>query len=348
MNKVYRLVWSKIHNLWIPVVELTRSHKKGRFKTRNKTARTLEGQAPPKLQPSLVRLFVASVLSIAAPKVLAAVVSNTLPTGANITSGAATISTTGSNMLIQQQTDKLITNWTSFDIGSSASVTFDQPSSSSIALNRISAQNPTQIFGQLNANGHVMLLNSSGIVFTQGSQINVGAITASTLDISDNDFLSDNFRFTGSTGEILNQGSITTMSGGRVAFIAKRVKNQGTITTPDGTTSLVAASDVTLDLNGDGTTSITINQGVVDALVENNQIIKTDNGLVLLSARALDTLTRSAVNNTGVIEATSLTEKGGRIILEGDDIRLSKTSEIDASGATGGGEVLIGGDWQGS
>jgi len=348
MNKVYRLVWSKIHNLWIPVVELTRSHKKGRFKTRNKTARTLEGQAPPKLQPSLVRLFVASVLSIAAPKVLAAVVSNTLPTGANITSGAATISTTGSNMLIQQQTDKLITNWTSFDIGSSASVTFDQPSSSSIALNRISAQNPTQIFGQLNANGHVMLLNSSGIVFTQGSQINVGAITASTLDISDNDFLSDNFRFTGSTGEILNQGSITTMSGGRVAFIAKRVKNQGTITTPDGTTSLVAASDVTLDLNGDGTTSITINQGVVDALVENNQIIKTDNGLVLLSARALDTLTRSAVNNTGVIEATSLTEKGGRIILEGDDIRLSETSEIDASGATGGGEVLIGGDWQGS
>jgi len=345
MNKVYRLVWSKIHNLWIPVVELTRSHKKGRFKTRVKTSKP---QAPPTLQPSLLRLVVASVLSIAAPKVLANVDANTLPTGANITAGSATISTTGTNMLIQQQTDKLITNWTNFDIGSSASVTFDQPSSSSIALNRISAQNPTQIFGQLNANGHVMLVNSSGIVFSQGSQINLGAITASTLDINDDDFLSDNFRFTGSTGEILNQGSITTMSGGRVAFIAQKVKNQGDIKTPDGITALIAASDVTLDLSGDGTIGIDITQGAIDALVENGQLIKADNGAVLLSARALDTLTRSAVNNTGVIEATSITKKGGRIILEGDDIHLTSTSDIDASGATGGGEVLVGGDWQGA
>ncbi|VFN06333.1 MAG: filamentous hemagglutinin family N-terminal domain-containing protein [Candidatus Kentron sp. G] len=106
---------------------------------------------------------------------------NALPTGGQVVSGAAQIHQAGSEMTIDQGTHKLIANWQTFDIGANAGVTFNQPTTSSVALNRVSSQSPSQIFGRLSANGQVMLVNPSGVVFGQGSQVNVGGITTSTL-----------------------------------------------------------------------------------------------------------------------------------------------------------------------
>ncbi len=343
MNHVYRLVWNATHNLWVPVAEIVTKQKKG---GRTKVGRSRIGFTP------MMRLFrrnlLATALALIPGATLAAPGAEELPTGGIITSGSGSISQSGANMAVTQNSDRMIAEWQSFNIGSQASVTFSQPSSSSVALNRVTTQNPTEILGQLSANGQVMLVNPAGIVFSQGSQINVGALVASTLDISDADFNAGNYSFSGSSGEVLNQGEITTPSGGRVAFLAPVVKNEGDITTPDGATALVGANEVDLDFTGDGMITVRVEQGAINALVENKQLIKADNGAVILTARATDQLTRAAVNNSGIIEATGLSSEGGRIILEGDDIHLTSTSEIDASGATGGGEVLVGGDWQGS
>ncbi len=275
---------------------------------------------------------------------------NTLPTGGQVEAGTGSISTAGGVMTIRQDTDKLITNWQSFDIGSGAKVDFRQPGASSIALNRIHAQRPSEIFGQLTANGRVVLLNPEGIVFGSGSQVNVGALVASTLQLSDQDFLSDNYKLSKGmlAGSIINDGVIKTSSGGVVALVAPVIKHSGGIETPNGTTLLAAGEEVSLDFRGDGVLRYTLDRGAIGALIQNDGSISAPNGQIILSAKAFDAATKSSINNTGIIEASSLVHRGGRVLLEADEILLSSGSTLQATGAKGGGEVLVGGNWQGS
>nr|VFJ54259.1 MAG: filamentous hemagglutinin family N-terminal domain-containing protein [Candidatus Kentron sp. FM] len=247
---------------------------------------------------------------------------NALPTGAQVVSGSAQIHQAGSEMTIDQGTHKLITNWQTFDIGANAGVTFNQPSTSSVALNRVSSQSPSQIFGRLSANGQVMLVNPSGIIFGQGSQVNVGGITASTLAISDADFLNANYRFSGDAmaGGILNQGTITTPSGGVVAFVAPVIRNEGTIRTPRGATAFAAGETVALDFTGDDLITVTVEKATLETLAENKGLIQADEGMVILTADAVHDVLSGAINNEGIIEAKGLTRRGGRILLTGDTV----------------------------
>ena len=87
--------------------------------------------------------------------------------------------------------------------------------------------NPSQILGNLNANGNVYLVNPSGILFGHNAQVDVGGLIASTLDITDQDFINGNLNFKNlgfSDGEIKNLGHIRA-NGGVVALIANRVSN---------------------------------------------------------------------------------------------------------------------------
>jgi filamentous hemagglutinin family protein len=119
-----------------------------------------------------------------------------LPSGGNISAGNGTISSQGNQMLIHQVSDKLAINWSSYNIGANASVTYQQPNSQAIALNRILSADPSQIYGRLNANGQVIFVNPNGVVFGPGARVDVGAMIVSTLDLSDSDFMSSNYRFT--------------------------------------------------------------------------------------------------------------------------------------------------------
>jgi filamentous hemagglutinin family protein len=360
VNKVFQLVWNHFSRTWVAAGETAKRKTKGRYAvTGILAALAALGIGNPSAKPKsknsqsfgLSCLTVALAMAQGGMVYAATPAQTALPTGAHIAAGQANIVQTDNTLTVQQQTDKLITNWQSFDIGSQATVNFHQPSSDSVALNRITNQDPTQILGNLNANGQIFLLNPAGIIIGNEAQVNVNTLVATTLNMTDQDFLDENYALTGdpnSASKIVNQGTITTPEGGRVALIAPVVENQGTITTPDGTTALAAASEVQLDLSGNGSLGIRIDKGTLNALVENEQLIQAQNGQVVLTARAVDALTKSVVNNDGIIEATSLTSKGGRIVLEGDDINLSSTSQIDASGETGGGEVLIGGEWQGT
>jgi filamentous hemagglutinin family protein len=151
--------------------------------------------------------------------------SQTLPQGGQVSQGQVTISQSGQQMAITQSTAKAVVNWDSFDIGANAKVNIAQPSSQSVLLNRVLSDNPTQILGQLQANGQVVLVNPKGIVVGSDGSVSASAFTASTLNISDADFMAGNGRYTreGSTGEVVNKGRINVAPGGYVALLGAHV-----------------------------------------------------------------------------------------------------------------------------
>lgn len=128
------------------------------------------------------------------------------------------------------------------------------------------------IQGALNANGQVFLLNPNGVLFTQGAQVNVGSLVASTLTMSSADFMAGNYRLAGSSANaVVNQGNIAAMGdgsrGGTIALVAARVINDGKLAATGGAVLAAAASDVTLDLGGP--VKLQVNKGALDALVQN-------------------------------------------------------------------------------
>ncbi|MDH6232250.1 filamentous hemagglutinin family protein [Mesorhizobium soli] len=255
-----------------------------------------------------------------------------LPTGGQIVSGSGTITTNGNAMTINQSTDRMIANWQSFSIGAGNSVTFNQPGASSVALNRVVGQDPSQILGSLTANGQVFLVNPNGIVVGKDASVQAGGFVGSTLGISDGDFLAGNYRFTGSGGSIVNQGAIT---GNVVALIAPKVSNEGTIT---GSAGLAAGTDVLLDFTGDGLLSVEVKGSTVEALVENKGLIKADGGVAILTAKGASAAKKGVVNNSGTIEAKTIAKKKGRILLLGgmDNGEVKVSGRLDASAPNGG------------
>ena len=117
--------------------------------------------------------------------------SQELPENPTVTHGNASFEKVGNNLTIKQSTQKLITNWSSFNIGKANQVEFKQPSSVSTALNRVQSNDPTHIYGSLKSNGKIILINPSGVLFQNGSKVDVGSIIASTLNLKDGDFIND-------------------------------------------------------------------------------------------------------------------------------------------------------------
>ena len=260
-----------------------------------------------------------------------------LPQGGVIVAGTAAITATPSAMTITQSSQNAVINWQGFGIAASESVTFAQPNSQSVTLNRVLGQDPTAIMGQMSANGRVFIVNPNGILFGKGAQVNVGGLVASTLDIGDSDFMAGKMRFSGSGGTVLNEGSITS-DGGFVVLMGAQVSNQGTIQARLGTVALAAGEAVTLDFSGDGLLNVAIDRGTAAALVENRGLIDAAGGRVLMTAYAAGQLIKSAVNNTGVVSAQTVATRGGVILLladlESGTLNLSGT--LDASAPDGG------------
>jgi len=264
-----------------------------------------------------------------------------LPYGAQVSAGQATVTTAGTAMTVRQSTDRAAINWESFSVGQGSSVQFVQPSATSVALNRVVGGDPSVIQGAVTANGRIFLLNPNGILFTAGSQVNVGGIVASTLALSDDDFMAGRFAFAGaSSSVIVNQGNITALAdgkGGVIAMIAAKVTNDGTLRAEQGSVLLAAGSKVRLDLGG--IVGLVVEQGAVDALVANGGAIVAPGGDVLLTAQAAAELASATVNSTGLIEAQTLaTGERGRIRLLADmrSGSLAVSGQLDVSAPRGG------------
>jgi filamentous hemagglutinin family protein len=296
------------------------------------------------------------------------------PDGPAVVGGSATVSGAGtSSAVINQNTNRAIINWNTFNIGAGETTTFVQPNSSSVALNRVTGGlGPSQIYGTLNANGYVFVVNRDGVLVGPSGVINTAGFLASTADISNTNFMAGryNFNIAGQpNASIINQGNITATSGGFAALVAPGVRNTGTITATLGTVALSSGNGFTLDLYGDKLIQLSpsdqIANQVIDvstgkpltSLVTNEGKLSANGGRVELTASAARAVVDSVINTTGVIEANSIGTRNGLIVLgaatsdsKGADaptqtVKVSGT--ISAAGkqkGTKGGSVVVTGD----
>ncbi len=321
MNHVYQLVWSDARDQYVVAPE--------------KSSNPCRKGARP--HAGMVGALLAGLLG---SMNASAIDANALPTGGTVSAGTATMATSGAALNVNQTSDRAAINWQSFSIGSNATVNFNQPNASAVTLNRVVGNEGSVIAGALNANGQVFVLNSNGVLFAQGAQVNVGGIVASTLGLSDADFMAGKATFTstGSRASVINMGAITTADGGYAALLGNQVKNQGVIVARLGTAALAAGDKVSLNFNGNSLVGVAIEQGTLNALVENGNAIHADGGLVMLTAKGIDAVLGSLVNNTGEARAQTVANKDGKIYLLGDFEHgaVNAAGTLDASAPNGG------------
>ncbi|PUE61293.1 hypothetical protein B9Z36_05300 [Limnohabitans sp. Rim8] len=341
LNRLYRLVWSQVTQSWHAVSELTKSSGKGGSRSRQLVLSTLASVV---LAGGSFKLYAQQAPPVATQ----------LPTGGVVAQGAASIAQTATaqaaRMTINQSSQRGVINWNSFNIGQNASMVFNQPNAQAVTLNRIADQNPSQIYGQLQANGQVFLTNPNGVYFSPTSQVDVGALVATTHSISDANFMagSNVFSRNGATGKVVNDGQLNAALGGYIALLAPEVQNAGVVIARAGSVALASGEVVTLNFDGNHSLAgISTTPSTMASLIENRQAVQAPDGQIIISAVALDKLQAGVIRNSGRLSANSLSNKGGQIVLEADDITLSATSAISSTGPTGGGTVLVGGDWQG-
>ena len=300
------------------------------------------------------------------------------PEGGTVSTGAATIQGQGSRVVqVNQSTDRAVIDWNSFDIAPGEVTRFQQPSASSAILNRIYDQDPSQIQGSLTANGIVALVNPNGMVFGQGSRIDVGSLIATSADIPNERFMEGRWLLFGQPGEtdaaIVNQGSISVKEGGLAALVAPQVTNAGVIQAKMGRVALGAGEIFSVDLYGDGLVSLAASDKLRQATVEQKGGIRAEGGTVMLTTAEAKRVMDQTINMDGWMDVSSLTAEAGSIVLHaaqgttevggklhadgavgqggklqvtGEHVRVGAGAILTALG-TGGGDIKIGGDYLG-
>jgi filamentous hemagglutinin family protein len=305
------------------------------------------------------------------------------PEGGEVVGGQGAISNSGAETLINQSSQRLAVEWQSFNVGAGETVRFVQPSATAAVLNLIHDQNPSQIFGAIEANGRVFLANPNGLVFGQSATVNVGSLVAAGMSINEKSFMDDNLSFDGmGDGRVVNYGILQAANGGSINLLGSSVDNQGLIIANYGSVNLISGDKILVDFDGDGLIQFQVDKDVIDnaagveSSVNNSGEIRADAGQVLLNANVAKDIFSRAVNNDGLISAQRIDNSGGVIRLTGNDTvihsgditvagkgqndtggrveilgyntGLFENASINASGDTGGGEILIGGDYQGN
>lgn len=250
--------------------------------------------------------------------------------------GDVNIEKTADKMTINQKTHTTQIDWHSFDIGKNKEVEFQQPSTSAVAYNRVTGGNASQIQGKLKANGKVYLANPNGVIITEGAEINVAGLFATTKDlerISENgNSNSNNNQFILKAkdgqvlkeGKVLNQGKITAQD--FVILNGDKVINEGEISsTNNGKVYLSSGDNFTFTLPDSGI-SVALEDNTVQGIVENEGSIKA--GEITLSAKGRNQALDSLVVNNGVLEATKVSNKNGKVVLSADDVQLNSKSNI--------------------
>ncbi len=272
------------------------------------------------------------------------------PAGEHVVGGAATFDRAAPGQLtINQGTDRAVINWDSFNIGKSATTQFVQPSSKSLAVNRVIGghSDPTQILGTLKANGNIMVLDKNGILFGRDSRIDVGGIVASTGDVDTASIMGGGSKIDlhdFGAGAVVNEGTINVADAGLAAFVAPGVQNSGVINARLGRVSLASGGETaTVDLYGDGLVELAVGGATGKALVKNSGAINAEGGTVQMTATAAKGVVDDVINTSGIVKVASVTQKGGKIILSGGKAgKVNVTGRLDASGVKGGSVTMTG------
>ena len=268
-----------------------------------------------------------------------------MPSGGTIRSGNGSIVEQGQTMTVQQNSNRMAIDWTQFNIAKNETVRYAQPDKNAVALNRVTGGQQSLIEGNLNANGHVFLVNPNGVVFGKNASVDVGGLVASTARLAD-----DTMNHFGSSQDslnlavdnennaaVINEGIIKAQ-GGLVALHASNVENSGTITDDDGMVALTAAKNLNLSSDVDGKLNFTVDGALVRAQSLNSGTLKADGGYVVMTAKSAGDVLSTVVNNSGTIEAKTLrkNEKGQILLDGGDNGQVEVSGTLDASGTEEG------------
>jgi filamentous hemagglutinin family protein len=270
------------------------------------------------------------------------------PSGGSVVGGSASITQNGTTTDITQKSGRAAIDWQSFNVGSAAKVVFAQPSSSAVALNTVVGPNPSEIAGRITANGVVAIVNQSGVIFDQGSQVDTAGLVVSAAGITRQNFMNGHMVFDQAAhpgARVVNNGAITIRQAGLAALVAPQVANNGLITAKLGRVVLGGATTYTLDLYGDGllalnvtgqVTQVSLGGRTIPALVTNAGTILADGGTVVLNASAADGLIRTLVEAGGTVQANSVGTQAGRIVVEGIGGSVDIAGAVSATGAAAG------------
>jgi filamentous hemagglutinin family protein len=265
-----------------------------------------------------------------------------LPTGESVEAGSASFERPDPATLNIRASNGTVINFHDFSIAANEVVNFNpfDPvlSSSTNVLGRVSGASPSQLFGILNANLNLFLVNTNGIYFAPSSRVNANNFVASTLDISTNNFINGNYilqhKDNASYAQILNQGRIT---GDNIALVASAVQNAGMVLARAGSAHLASGNKVTVSFDQRGLIQVEINEATSGQVVDLNGTTVKDavanSGTmeareVVMSSKTASGIFENAVNQTGIVKATALTQEGGVIRIRADkNIQVSGTLE---------------------
>lgn len=332
---------------------------------------------PRPLRRLRLALFAGSAL---VPLAAAAQAPDARPDLGRVVAGGITVEQDAARTLILQQQQRGIVEWRRFDVGRDHRVEFRQPDARAITLNRVEARDPSLIAGRITANGQVVLVNRSGVVFADGAQLEAAGLIVTTADIADEAFLAGRMAFDrpGEPGaRIENGGRITVRDAGLAALVAPQVVNRGTISARLGRIALAGAEAHVVDLHGDGLFAIEVTRQVQAAaggpLVANEGALLAEGGRIQITAAAADGLVQDLVRAGGRIAAdtdaatgrrgevvirglggalriegevtargTAPGTRGGLVEVLGNRVLAAPGAVIDASGRAGGGEIAFG------
>jgi filamentous hemagglutinin family protein len=357
LNEIYRTNWLEALGAWVAVSALTKAEdeRAGSSLMRVQTIGGV-GAATDDIHRHSLKLTAVAALC------LFSFGAQANPMGGQVVSGNASFNTSG-NTLTVTNTPGAIIHWQDLSIQQNEVTRFAQQSASSAVLNRVVGGNTSQLLGSLQSNGRVFLVNPNGIVFGQGATVDVAGLVATSLNLSDADFLAGRHRFGSDPNAqaVRNAGKISAQQGGEIWLIAPDVENSGVINAPNGEILLAAGASVELTNSLDPNLRVTITAPAGDA---------TNVGQLVASAGRLG-LFGTVVRNSGNVSADSATLQGGKIVFRssqrtevggtvsasgitggdvavlGNEVGVMDGAVISADGVQGGGAVLVGGDYQG-
>jgi len=262
--------------------------------------------------------------------------------------------------------ERTIINWKEFSLNSKQSAHFIQATRDSAVLNRVVGSLPSSIDGLIHSNGKVLLINEKGILIGPNGRINTASFIASTLDVSNDQFLkNEQLLFKGaSNASVVNYGKITSPLG-NIALIGLAVENYGEIEASGGKIALAAGSEVLLLPESQEHLLIRVQRDEVGGEVTQEGVLSA----LQIEVAAAGTPYSLAIKSQGVIQATGVRKENGRVFLTahegdchqggtitaqagtvhilGDRVALHERAKIDVGGESQGGEVLVGGDYKG-
>lgn len=228
-----------------------------------------------------------------------------IPAGEKVVHGDALIDRHfPDHLVVSQMSDSAIVEWETFSLGEHETARFVQPDAKSSILNRVTGGHLSEIYGRLESNGRVFVVNPQGVLVGESGRIDCASFIAAALQIDDSSFLQGQgtlFKESASA-KVVNKGKIRAF-GGPVFLIGPDVENTGGIEAKEKAVFMIIGDEVG-----------------IDSFDRPQVMIRPTSSSYKRSA----TPYALAVNGEEVAEAAYVRREGGRVFLDEEPLRIEK------------------------